>query len=329
MSREGQESLESTASIAQWARDAAETIGRSFRGRLEVIELALVALLCRGHLLVEDRPGVGKTLLARSLSRFIGGVFHQIQCTPDLLPADILGVSVFDQAAGSFRFRQGPIMANCLLVDEINRATPRTQSALLEAMAEGQVSVESRTMKLPDPFFLIATQSPLESEGTFPLPEVQKDRFFLSLSIGYPSREDELAIMRTPFDDETAREWDEARAAGIEAIAEMQEAVTRIHVAESLRDYILGIVSRTRGEPRLAMGVSPRGSLALYKGSQALAALRGRDYVVPEDVKEIAVPVLSNRLLFKPEHVARGLTARSFVDELLSAVTVPGYEGSK
>lgn len=338
MSRDSEGLADTTAPIAQWARDAAARIGRSFRGRAEVVELALVALLCRGHLLVEDRPGVGKTILARSLSRFIGGVFHQIQCTPDLLPADILGVSIFDQASGSFRFRQGPIMANCLLVDEINRATPRTQSALLEAMAEGQVSVESKTLRLPDPFFLIATQSPLESEGTFPLPEVQKDRFFLSLTIGYPSRENELAIMRAPFDRETSGGGSETDPtepphgpglAGIETIAAMQEAVTRIHVADSLRDYIVEIVSRTRGEPRLAMGVSPRGSLALYKGSQALAALRGRDYVVPEDIKEIAGPVLSNRLLFKPEHVARGVTAPAFVDELLSTVTVPGYEGSK
>lgn len=307
--------------VSTWAGRAIESISSSFYGSSTAIELALCTLLCRGHLLIEDVPGVGKTILARALSQFVGGAFRQIQCTPDLLPADILGVSIFHQASGSFRFREGPIMTNTLLVDEINRATPRTQSALLEAMAEGQVSVESTTMKLPDPFFLIATQSPLESEGTFPLPEVQKDRFFLSLALGYPTREDELRIMADPPGDGSR-----AAEAPLGQIASLQQAVTSVYVAEELKDYIVELVTRTRNEPRLAIGVSPRGSLALFKGCQALAAVRGRDYVVPEDIKDIAAPVLSNRILFKPETAARGTTPANYILELLSGVPVPGYE---
>jgi len=293
-----------------------------FFGSEDTIDKLLVALLCRGHVLIEDVPGVGKTVLARAMSATIGGEFRQIQCTPDLLPADVLGVSVFNPQTSDFDFRPGPVITNTLLVDEISRATPRTQSALLEAMAEGQVSVEGRTTVLPDPFFMIATESPVESEGTFPLPEVQKDRFFLSLSIGYPELSDEREVMKSrktkadPISEmKTVTEPEEVK--------KMQEAVFGIHVSEPLRAYILQLVRVTREDDRLMIGVSPRGSLALYKGSQALAAIRGRDYVTPEDVQDIMVSVLRKRILLKSEQSSRGLTEDEVIEDIKTKATVP------
>lgn len=313
--------------VAAWARRHVDQISTRFLGDRATIELCLAALLCRGHVLIEDVPGVGKTALAHALAASIGGRFRRVQCTPDLLPGDILGVSIFHPASGSFRFREGPIMTNTLLVDEINRATPRTQSALLEAMAEGQVSVESRTVRLPSPFFLVATQSPLESEGTFPLPEVQKDRFFLSLTLGYPKRVDEELIMAGDWETSSTTLESESEEASDSELAGMQEQVARTYVSDTLRDYVLAIVARTREDRRLVVGVSPRGSLALYKGSQALAAMSAREWVAPEDVKRIASPVLAARILVKPEYAARGLTPAMIVEELLSTVAVPGYDG--
>lgn len=310
--------------VAAWAGRYIDEISKRFLGKRETIELCMAALLCRGHILLEDVPGVGKTVLAHSLADSIGGRFRRIQCTPDLLPADILGVSVFHQSSGDFRFREGPIMTNTLLVDEINRATPRTQSALLEAMAEGQVSVESKTIRLPSPFFLVATQSPLESEGTFPLPEVQKDRFFLSLTLGYPDRLNEERIIA---DDGTGAAPSLEERASDPELPLMQQLAAEVYVSDAVRDYLLAIVGRTREDRRLAVGVSPRGSLALYKGSQALAAMDGRSWVAPEDVKRIALPVLGARILLKPEFAARGASPASVVEELLSAVAVPGYDG--
>ena len=317
------EQVVDTSPVLHWAHELAERVGTRYFGNREAVELCLIALLCRGHVLIEDMPGTGKTVLARTLATAVGGRFRQIQCTPDLLPADILGVSIFHQATGAFRFREGPIMTNTLLVDEINRATPRTQSALLEAMAEGQVSVESQTRKLPSPFFLIATQSPLESEGTFPLPEVQKDRFFLTLRLGYPARDDEARIIA----DWTSSEAPEAEdTSATERAEEMQDLVTKVFVSEEIKEYILAIVRKTREEHRLVIGVSPRGSLALFKGAQAAAAVAGRAWVAPEDVKRIASPVLVGRMIVRPEHAARGLTPSDIVDEILSAVDVPGYQ---
>jgi len=316
------------SAISGWAESLAASVMTAFRGRKEVVEKLAVALLCRGHVLIEDVPGVGKTLLGRALARCIGGRFSQVQCTPDLLPADILGVSVYDPARGEFEFREGPIMTNVLLVDEISRATPRTQSALLEAMAEGQVSVEGRSVPLPDPFLLVATESPVESEGTFPLPEVQKDRFFLSLGIGYPEREAELEIMlmqRNPVHPlESLRP-----VAPIEDLLAMQKQILSVHVSDLLRRYILSLVTATRSDVRLDLGVSPRGSLALYKGAQALAAIRGRDYAVPEDIREISVPVLRKRVILKPQAVSRGATEEAVIREILDTVPVPpmGREG--
>lgn len=313
--------------VGSWAEIRIGEVSHGYFGNRRSVELCLAALLCRGHVLIEDLPGVGKTLLARSLAISVGGRFRQIQCTPDLLPTDILGVSVYHASSGSFQFREGPIMTNTLLVDEINRATPRTQSALLEAMAEGQISIESRTVRLPSPFFLIATQSPLESEGTFPLPEVQKDRFFLSLKLGYPDRSDEARILADWSEAELPN--DEGEQGRIASVSQMQQLVTEVFVSEGIKDYILALVAQTRRDPRLVVGVSPRGSLALFKGSQAIAAIAGRDWVSPEDVRALVGPVLLGRLLVRPEQAARGMTPETVVEELLSTVEVPGYTGKE
>ena len=310
------------ADVKEWAERVRGSVEVAFFGKPDSIERVLVALLCRGHVLIEDVPGTGKTVLGRAVAKSIGGEFRQLQCTPDLLPADVLGVSVFNPQTGEFDFREGPIMTNMLLVDEINRATPRTQSALLEAMAEGQVSVEGRSQPLPNPFVLIATESPVESEDTFPLPEVQKDRFFLSIKIGYPSREAEKAVIAMQRVIEPPLERIHP-VTGIDTLLEMQEAVMQVHVEPSIRSYILAIINSTREDNRLMIGVSPRGSLAMFKGSQALAAVRGRDFVTPEDVRDLAPSVLRKRLLLKSEHTAKGMTEDAAVDDLLESVDVP------
>ena len=310
--------------VQEWAEKIIESVESVFFGKRETVERILAAVLCRGHVLIEDVPGVGKTVVTRAVAKSLGGKFAHIQCTPDLLPADVLGVSIFNQRTGEFVFRQGPVITNILLVDEINRATPRTQSALLEAMAEGQVSVEGKSVSLPEPFFLMATQSPTESEGTFPLPEVQKDRFFLSLNIGYPGRESESRLM-------LGQRKGKSTLGGLQPVTTpedvigMQKAVIDVHVEESIKDYILAIVKKTRNDSRLTLGVSPRGSLALYKGSQAMAALRGREYVVPEDVRDIVLPVLNKRILPRTEYVARGIDSGFIIRELLQEIEVPGY----
>jgi len=313
------------AEVSGWARELIAGVEGRYFGNRSAVEHCVASLLCRGHLLLEDLPGTGKTLLARAIATELGVRFKQVQCTPDLMPSDILGVSVYNPRTEGFVFKEGPIVTNFLLVDEINRATPRTQSALLEAMAEGQVSVEGRSLKLPEPFVLVATQSPAESEGTFPLPEVQKDRFFLTLTLGYPSPATERRILS----GEAERSEPAVREKGGEPkrLLSMQEAVLSVHVASSLARYIMAVVGRTRSDSRLAMGISPRGSLALYKGAQALAAIRGRDYVVPEDVKEIAPAVLASRILLKSGQAGRGLNPAEYLEELLATVAVPGYEG--
>lgn len=308
--------------VTEWAGTVGTSVRSTLFGKDDVIEKVMVALLCRGHVLIEDVPGVGKTVLGRAVAISIGGEFRQLQCTPDLLPADVLGVSVYNAKTGDFEFREGPVMTNVLLVDEINRATPRTQSALLEAMAEGQVSVEGQSKPLPNPFLLIATESPGETEGTFPLPEVQKDRFFLTVSIGYPAREAERAVMEMQR-QETHPLRRVTAVSDVDSLLQIQESVLNVHVDDSLSGYILAIINATRREERLVLGVSPRGSLALYKASQALAALRGRDYVVPEDVQEMAMPVLLKRMIVKSEHHAKGLTESALVSELLDSVAVP------
>ena len=311
--------------VSNWVKLIRDNVQQVFFGKEEAINTVLAAVLCRGHVLIEDVPGVGKTILGRAIALSMEGDFKQIQCTPDLLPADVLGVSVYNPKTEEFDFRPGPVITNMLLVDEINRATPRTQSALLEAMAEGQVSVEGKSLPLPTPFFLIATESPAESEGTFPLPEVQKDRFFLSLSIGYPGGDFEKQIMNSQ--KQLAHPLASIKpVSNVEALVEMQQKILEVHVDDVLRKYIMDIIGISRGDNRLLLGVSPRGSLAMYRGSQAMAAIRGRDYVVPEDIKDIAIPVLRKRVLVRSEYSARGLTEVDAINEMLEKVPVPGLK---
>jgi MoxR-like ATPase len=308
--------------VAAWARLVRDSVERVFYGKSEVVDRLLVTLLCRGHALIEDVPGVGKTILSRALARSLGGEFKRIQCTPDLLPADVLGVSVYSPKTGEFEFKPGPILTNLLLVDEVNRATPRTQSALLEAMGEAQISVDGRMMPLPDPFFMMATENPVEFEGTFPLPEAQKDRFFMTVQVGYPPREAELAMLESQR-RLTHPVVDLEAVTDLPTVRAMQQAVLEVHVAPALHAYLLDLVDQSRQDPRLALGVSPRGSLALFRGSQALAALDGRSYVVPEDIKALALPVFKKRLILKPEQVMRGVTEEQVIRDVLDRVEVP------
>ena len=284
-------------------------------GKHAQIELLLVALLCQGHVLIEDIPGTGKTMLARATAASLGLDFKRVQCTPDLLPNDISGVSVFNQQTGAFDFRQGPVFANVLLADEINRATPRTQAALLEAMQERQVTVDGVTHALGAPFIVLATQNPVEFEGTFPLPEAQLDRFLIRLSLGYPTQADEIQIIRNLRKQHPIDALGQVASAG-ELLA-LADQISDVHVDESLERYILALVRATRVHPDVALGASTRGSLALYKTAQALAALRGRDYAIPDDVKTLAPLTLGHRLIIKAESQLRGRTAGAILDEIL------------
>lgn len=289
-------------------------------GKREQIEYLLVALLCRGHVLLEDVPGTGKTMLARSAAASMGLSFKRVQCTPDLLPNDITGVSIFNQQANRFEFQPGPLFVNILLADEINRATPRTQAALLEAMQESQVTVDGVTRPLPSPFLVLATQNPIEFEGTFPLPEAQLDRFLMRLSMGYPALEDELQLLRN-LRQEHPIESIGAVVDGRELLA-LQALIQEIYVEESLERYLLAIVRATRKHSEITLGASPRGSLALYKSAQALAALRGRDHVIPDDIKQLAPLTLAHRLIIKPESHLRGRTTSDILDDILSSVAL-------
>ncbi len=284
-------------------------------GKRAQIELLMVALLCQGHVLIEDVPGTGKTMLARAIAASMGINFKRLQCTPDLLPNDITGVSVFNQRTNTFEFQPGPVFVHVLLTDEINRATPRTQAALLEAMQEQQVTVDGVTRPLPAPFLVLATQNPIEYEGTFPLPEAQLDRFLIRLSLGYPDSEGEGQMLRNLRKQHPIESIGQV-VDGTE-ILNLHDAVTDVHVDQSLEAYILTIVRATRTHPDLALGASPRGSLALYKTSQALAALRNRDYAIPDDVKTLVPLTLAHRLIVKPESQLRGRTAQAILDEIL------------
>jgi MoxR-like ATPase len=307
--------------VAATAARIIANIEKVVLGKLQQIRLALVAYLCEGHILFEDVPGVAKTMFARALARTVGGTFKRIQCTPDLLPTDVTGVSVFNQKSGEFEFRPGPIFAQTVLADEINRTTPRTQSAMLEAMAERRVTVDGQTYNLKPPFLVIATQNPIDHEGTFPLPEAQLDRFLIRLSLGYPSPEEESKMLVRlqrghPIDDLGA-------AVGPADVVACQDAVREIHVDEKIRKYILDIVLLTRQHDEVQLGGSPRASIALFRTGQALAAISGRNFVLPDDVKKMALPVLGHRLILRPESRLRKITPAKVVSEILGEVSVP------
>ncbi|MCR4405600.1 MAG: MoxR family ATPase [Anaerolineae bacterium] len=298
-----------------------ENVKRVIVGKDEVIELAMIALLCEGHVLIEDVPGIGKTTLAKALARSLDCTFQRIQFTPDLLPSDVTGIYFFNQKAQEFQFRPGPVMSQILLADEINRATPRTQSALLEAMQERQITVDGETKPLPRPFLVLATQNPIELEGTFPLPEAQVDRFLLKIKIGYPTEEEENRILlRFEQEDPLA---DLQPVATARELLDLQAEVRRVHVERSVREYLVRVVRATREHPSVDLGVSPRGTLSLYKTAQALAAIRGRDYVIPDDIKELAPYVLTHRILISPQTRLRGRTPEEVVMEVINEVPVP------
>ena len=313
-----------TSPVTQAVEKLVSNVSKVIVGKKDTIELMLVALLCEGHVLIEDVPGIGKTMLAKAVARSLGCTFKRIQCTPDLLPSDVTGIHYFNQKTSEFQFRPGPVMANIVLVDEINRATPRSQSCLLECMQEQQVTVDLETIALPRPFLVIATQNPIELEGTFPLPEAQLDRFLLRVGLGYPSEDEEGAILcrfqqSNPLDTLTSV---------IEAkeLLELQKLCRQIYVADSVRDYVTAITRATRCHDGIRLGASPRASLGLHLASQALAAIRGRNYVTPDDVKYLAIPALAHRLISKTEARLRGHSVETIVSEVLSTVAVPVEE---
>ncbi len=307
--------------VRELAERVRANIARVIVGKDSIVELLLVALLCEGHILLEDVPGTGKTTLARALARSIDCEFRRIQFTPDLLPTDVTGLSYFNLKLSEFQFRPGAIFANVLLADEINRATPRTQSALLEAMQERTVTIDGVTRPLPRPFIVLATQNPVELEGTFPLPEAQLDRFMMRVEVGYPAAEEEVEILnRYDRADPLAELVPVTTGADVLAL---QQAARAMHVADVVRRYIVDVVRATRGADEVQLGASPRASLALHHGGQALAALRGRDFVKPDDVKELAAPVLAHRLILTPEARLRGRSPTEVVRALVARVAVP------
>ena len=312
------------ADVSSFAKKVIANVERAIVGKRPQLILSLVAWLCEGHILLEDVPGVAKTMLARALARSVGCAFKRIQCTPDLLPSDVTGASIFNQKTTEFEFRPGPIFAQVVLADEVNRATPRTQAALLEAMGESRVTVDGLTYKLGPPFLLIATQNPVDHEGTFPLPEAQLDRFLMRFSLGYPTQEEELKMLEMlqrshPID---ALE----PVANAEEVVACQQAVREIYVDDKVRRYLMQIVHDTRAHDDIGLGASPRASIALFRTSQAMAALRGRNYVLPDDVKRVAGPVLTHRVILRPESRLRKITAGAVVDEIVAEIAVPTLE---
>ena len=310
--------------IEETASKIKKSLFSAFKGKPEVVDLVLTALFAGGHVLLEDVPGTGKTVLAKALAKSVNLPFSRIQCTPDLLPSDVTGSSIWIPGKQEFEFRAGPVMASIVLVDDLNRATPRTQSSLLECMAEGQVSVDGNHYSLGTPFFVIATENPVESEGTFPLPEAQKDRFMLTVSIGYPCVEDEIKII-------TGQNTIQHPVDLIQPVVEKQdvvecmEQVLSVHVDEAVLSYLISLSAVTRQDERIAAGVSPRGSIALYKAGQAYAALNGRNFVTPEDIKLLAEPVFRKRLILKSDAILKGYTEESIIKELLQTVPVPAF----
>jgi MoxR-like ATPase len=310
--------------VSAFSKRLITNIERIIVGKHTSIQFAVIGLLSRGHLLIEDVPGVGKTMLARSLARSLGCSFSRIQFTPDMLPSDVIGVSIFNQVNRTFEFRPGPLMAQIVLTDEINRATPKTQSALLEAMEERQITVDGVTYPLPHPFMVLATQNPIEYEGTFPLPEAQLDRFLLRIRLGYPAPEDEVILIRRqryhhPLEDLKT-------VVSLEELTQAQEAVKDVHVSPAVEQYIVDLTNETRRHAEISLGASPRGSLSLYRTGQARAAMLDRDYVLPDDIKVMTIPALSHRLILNPGARLRDLTAEDVVRDILQEVPVRGGE---
>ena len=308
--------------VEQISTGVRENVERVIVGKGREVQLVLVALLGRGHVLIEDVPGVGKTVLAKAIARSIGCTFKRIQFTPDLLPSDVTGVSVFNQQRGTFEFRPGPIVAQIVLADEINRATPKTQSALLEAMEEAQITVDGVTHRLPQPFVVMATENPIEYEGTFPLPEAQLDRFLVRLSLGYPGRSSEIDVLTR---QQYAHPLDSLeQVVSADVLERAQEEIRGVHVDPLIKEYIVDLVLATRQHDDIYLGSSPRGSLALYTASRAWAALQGRDFVTPDDIKDLAEPTLAHRVIVNPAARMKGIDSRDIVQEILSSVAVPG-----
>ncbi len=299
-----------------------ENIERVIVGKSRAVELGVIALMCEGHALIEDVPGVGKTMLARSIARSVGSTFKRIQFTPDLLPTDVTGVSIYNQQTGEFEFREGPIIAQMVLADEVNRATPKTQSAMLEAMDEQQVTVEGITHTVPSPFMVMATQNPVEYEGTFPLPEAQLDRFLLIISLGYPTIEEELEIIERQQMSHPIETLEPVASA--QEVIDLQRTIRSIYVDDLVKQYIVNLTNSTRSHPDISLGASPRASLAMYRGGQAIALIRGRDFVLPDDVKYLASPMLSHRMIVSPAARMRGISSPEVVEAILEQTPVPG-----
>lgn len=311
--------MESVSSICEGLR---REVAKAIIGKNEVLRMVEVGILSNGNILFEDFPGLAKTLMSNTFSKALGCKFRRIQFTPDLLPSDITGIYIYNEKEGDFKFRPGPIFTNILLADEINRAPPKTQAALLEAMQEKQVTIEGITHALPEPFIVLATQNPIEYEGTYPLPEAQLDRFMMKMDVGYPNRDEENEILRRRAE----RKRDEVNIETLtdpKKVLGMQKAVENVHVDPAVRRYMVEIVTRTREEPEVMVGASPRGSQALFKLSRAFAAVNGRDFVLPDDVKNVAVPGLKHRLILRPEARIRGVKTENIINKILSEIPVP------
>jgi len=316
-----------TDNVKAFAEKVITNIEKVIVGKRSIIELSLINLLCQGHLLIEDIPGVGKTMLARSIAKSLGISFGRIQFTPDMLPSDVTGVSIYNQIKQTFEFRPGPIMAQIVLADEINRATPKTQAALLEAMEEHQVTVDGTTHNLPRPFMVLATQNPIEYEGTFPLPEAQLDRFLMRIRLGYPELADEIRIL----EDQQFKHPIESlqQIISVEELLAMQEAVKEVLVSAPIKKYIVNLSRQTRSHSEVYLGVSPRGSLALFKCAQARAAILGRNYVTPDDIKVLASPTFGHRIILNPSARIRDINSEQVITEILGMVAVPGGDVSE
>ncbi|MCP4541381.1 MAG: MoxR family ATPase [Chloroflexi bacterium] len=311
-----------SSTVQAFAERVITNIEQVIVGKRDVVELAVAGLLCQGHLLIEDVPGVGKTVLARSLARSLGCSFSRIQFTPDMLPSDVTGVSIFNQSSREFEFRAGPVMAQIVLSDEINRATPKTQAALLEAMEERQITVDGTTHALPRPFMVLATQNPIEYEGTFPLPEAQLDRFLLRIRLGYTNLEGEIAVLERQQFRHPLEDLDQV--VSVEELSQAQEAVKSVYVSPAVKRYLVELTRKTRAHDEVYLGASPRGSLALYRGGQTRAAMLGREFVLPDDIKALALPALAHRVIPGPAARLRDVTAERIVQDVVDRLAVPG-----